>query len=348
MGTVESGRGVTSEHATVAAAQAGDQSAFTALAERHRRELQVHCYRMLGSFDDSEDLVQETFLRAWRKRESFRGDASFRAWLYRIATNACLDFLARHQNRVLSAEASEPHASGASANPPHITWLQPYPDRLLEQIAPRDTEPDAKVVTRETIELAFLVAMQFLPAKQRAALILRDVLDWSAKETADLLEMSVPAVNSALQRARATLREHRPTSQDEWAPSVEASEEERSLLLRYVDATERCDTGALTDLLREDVRFSMPPEPGTWTGRDAVVQVWVDGGFGSESFRDFRCIITQANRMPAVACYLRQSGDAAYRPLALDMLRIEGGKVAEVTTFSLERLVEPLGLPPTL
>jgi len=187
---VSSGEGKTGrseESAVVAAARAGDESAFGGLAERYRRELRVHCYRMLGSFEDSEDLVQETFLRAWRRRETFEGRSTFRAWLYRIATNACLDFLGR-QPRARQTAASP---GGGSPPPAAIPWLQPYPDGLLETISPGEDEPDTALVERETIELAFLAAIQCLPPRQRAVLILRDVLGWPAKDTAALLESSV-------------------------------------------------------------------------------------------------------------------------------------------------------------
>jgi RNA polymerase sigma-70 factor (ECF subfamily) len=347
MSMVETTRGGADESAIVTAARAGDESAFSALVERYRRELQVHCYRMLGSFDDAEDLVQETFLRAWRKRESFAGRASFRAWLYRIATNACLDFLASDQRRVIPSEAPVANA-GVALPPPHIPWLQPYPDRLLEQMAPREAEPDAVVVSKETIELAFLVAIQLLPPKQRAVLILRDVLDWSAKETAELLDTSVASVNSALQRARTTLQAHLPPSRLEWAPNSDPTEEERALLQRYVDASEQGDPGAIAALLHEDVRFSMPPQPDTWVGRDTVVNGWVEGGFGSASFGDFRCVVTRANMMPAVACYHRKPGASEYRAFALDVLRIEDGQIAEITAFDIVPLLDGLGLPPTL
>ena len=182
-----------------------EESAFAALFERHRRELQVHCYRMLGSFEDAEDLVQETFLRAWRGRASFsfQGTASFRAWLYRIATNACLDALRKRPRRVLPQQLVPAGDPAAPPPPPaDLPWLQPYPDRLLEPIASAEDEPGAVVVVRETIELAFMAAIQHLSPRQRAVLILRDVLGWSAKETASLLEASVASVNSALQRAR--------------------------------------------------------------------------------------------------------------------------------------------------
>lgn len=245
--------------AVVAAAQAGDASAFTELVERYRRELQVHCYRMLGSFEDSEDLVQETFLRAWRKRESFQGRSTFRAWLYRIATNACLDFLDQHPRHPLPREVERANDPHVASPPAEIRWLQPYPDRLLEPIAPGEAEPDAAVVGKETIELAFLTAVQHLPPGQRAALILRDVLGWSAKETAALLGTSVASVKSALQRARPVMRAHLPERRLEWAPSAEPTPQERALVRRFMDAHERVDTAAFAELLSEDVRMTMPP-----------------------------------------------------------------------------------------
>src|SRR5207245_7152813 len=196
------------EAAVVEAVRAGDESAFTLLAERYRRQLQVHCYRMLGSFDDAEDLVQETLLRAWRGRASFEGRSLLRTWLYRIATNACLNALERAPRRVLPQDVVQPvsattDTSEARAEPPYapeVPWLQPYPDSRLEPPAASETEPEASVLSRETIELAFLAALQHLPPRQRATLILRDVLDWSAREPASLLEPSDPAVNSGPQR----------------------------------------------------------------------------------------------------------------------------------------------------
>jgi RNA polymerase sigma-70 factor (ECF subfamily) len=187
-----------------AAVRNGDEAAFTALAERHRRELLVHCYRMLASLNDAEDAVQDTFLRAWRYRESVREGLSLRPWLYRIATNACFDAIARDPRRTALVAASELATPGTpeTARPAEVAWLQPFPDTLLEPVAPRDTEPDAVVMTRQTIEIAFLTVIQLLSPQQRAVLILRDLLGWSAKETAELLDVSVAAANSALQRAR--------------------------------------------------------------------------------------------------------------------------------------------------
>jgi RNA polymerase sigma-70 factor (ECF subfamily) len=333
MASTDTTQNMDNADALIAAARAGDEGAFSNLVERYRRELQVHCYRMLGSYEESEDLTQETFLRAWRKRRSFQGRSTFRAWLYRIATNACLDALAKRPRRV-SAESELP-------------WLQPYPDHLLEGIPATDEEPDAVVASKETIELAFLVAIQHLSPKQRAVLILRDVLGWSAKDSAALLDTSVASVNSALQRARATLKRHLPVRRADWARESSTTPDEDALVRRYVDATERVDAGALLELMSEDARFSMPPEPGVWTGRDKIVDAWVSGGFGTGDYTDFRCIVTRANMQPAVANYLRRPGDSEYRPLAIDLLRIEEGRITEIVAFPPD-LFPALNLPPKL
>jgi RNA polymerase sigma-70 factor (ECF subfamily) len=324
--------------AAVAAARAGDEAAFAALAERHRRELRVHCYRMLGSLEDSEDIVQETFLRAWRKRRSFQGRSTFRAWLYRIATNACLDALQKRPGQA-------PRQGAAPTF--EVTWLQPFPDQLLDAAAPSEDEPDAAVVEKETIELAFLVAIQHVPPRPRAVLLLRDVLGWSAKETAALLDVSVASVNSALQRARAALKEHLPERRLEWSAGADPSAQERALVERYIDATERGDAEALAALMRDDARFAMPPEPELYVGREAIVAAWVEGGFGSEAFGRLRCRATRANHQPAVACWHLRPGDTEYRALAVDVLRIEDGAVAEITAFPGD-LFPSFGLPPAL
>jgi RNA polymerase sigma-70 factor (ECF subfamily) len=320
----------------------GDDVAFGALVERHRRELHVHCYRMLGSYEDAEDLVQETFLRAWRSRDTFAGRSSFRAWLYRIATNACLDAIERRP-RLAPLRAA---VGAEAATPADLPWLQPYPDHLLEAIAPSAEEPDVVVVAKETIELAYVVAIQHLPPRQRAVLILRDVLGWSAKDAASLLETTVASSNSALQRARAMLKQHLPEHRTEWTPGY-PSRDERELLHRYMDATHRGDVDALMAVLRQDLRFSMPPEPETYVGREEVVAGWIEGGFGSPTFGAMRCSLTRANMQPAVACYLRRPGDAQFRAFALDVLRIEDGLIAEVITFDAS-LFPAFRLPPTL
>jgi RNA polymerase sigma-70 factor (ECF subfamily) len=324
-------------------------SGFAERFERHRRELQVHCYRMLGSFEESEDLVQETFLRAWRGRESFsdRGGSSFRAWLYRIATNACLDVLRGRRARILPSEVTEPGDPAAPPPPPaDLPWLQPYPDRLLESIAPPEDEPGAVVVARETIELAFLAAIQHLPPRQRAVLILRDVLGWSAKDTASQLDGSVTSVNSALQRARATLRDHLPEQRTEWAKVSAPTEEERELLRRYLEAHERADVDELAELLREDARLTMPPIPTWYAGREGILTA-MRQGFAPQ-FGHLRAVVAAANTQPAAAHYLRPPGESEYRPLALDVLRIEGGVIAEITSFVSAELFPAFGLPPKL
>jgi RNA polymerase sigma-70 factor (TIGR02960 family) len=296
-----------------------DEQAFGARVEPHRRELHVHCYRLLGSFEEAEDLVQEAFLRAWRRRETYEGRASVRAWLYRIATNACLDALDKRPRR--------PSASG------EVAWLQPYPDELLEQLPDRREGPEDVALAKETVELAFIAAIQHLAPLPRAVLVLRDVLGCSAKETARLLETTEASVNSALQRARAGLRESLPEDREAWQHAAEPTAAERELLARYVECSERADAEGLAALMHEDVRFSMPPQPGIWEGRDEVVQSWIDGGFGSESFGSLRCVLARANRQPAVACYVRKPGDDRYSPLAIDVLRIVDEAVADIVTF---------------
>jgi RNA polymerase sigma-70 factor, ECF subfamily len=316
----------------VTAVRAGGQTAFAALVEPHRRELHVHCYRMLGSFTDAEDMVQETLLRAWRRRETYAGRSTFRAWLYRIATNTCLDHLERHPRR----------PSG------EVTWLQPFPDRLLEQAAP-DAEPDAAVVARETIELAFLVAVQHLPPRQRAVLMLRDVLGWSAAESAAVLESSVASVNSALQRARATLREHLPRRRSEWAPTG-PTEEERSVLERFMEACEHADLPALASLLREDAVFSMPPQPDVTRGRDPIIELWAPALAGPSGLGELLLVPVCTNRQTAAASYARRPGDSAFHAVAVDVLRVEDGLITDVLSFEHTQafpVFDLLGLPAT-
>lgn len=318
----------------IAAALGGDASAFAALSERHRRELHVHCYRMLASFEEAEDAVQETLLRAWRGRERFEGGALFRAWLYRIATNVCLDLLRRRSRR------PAPMQSFAE-----VPWLQPYPDRLLDEIAPSAEQPEAVAVERETIELAFLTALQALPPRQRAALIARDVLGWSAAETAALLETSVAAANSAVQRARATMQRQLPPRRGEWSAG-EASAAERTLLARFIEAHERYDAAAALAIAAEDIRVTMPPYPLFYTGHDGLIPL-LERAFGPGRDGDWRLLPTRANRMPAAASYLRRPGDSEFHAFKLDVLRIEGHLIAEITTFG-AALFPAFGLPPTL
>ncbi|HEY5853746.1 MAG TPA: RNA polymerase subunit sigma-70 [Aldersonia sp.] len=321
----------------VAAARAADPTAFVALTERYRDELQVHCYRMLGSFTDAEDHVQETLVRAWRRRMTFAGRSSLRAWLYRIATNACLDTLRRHPERVV------PVGVGADPAPSEIPWLEPYPDRMLDRVTAVQDQPDVLTVARETIELAYLAAIQLLPPNQRAVLIVRDVLGWSAKDTADLLGTSVASADSALQRARATMARNRPAPSEQWTPVTEPGPDERALLRRYIDAHHRADTSAVVALLRADVRFTMPPDPARYVGTE-VTRFFETEVFGPGGIGEFRLVATCANRQPAAANYIRRWGEESFRAVTLDVLRIDGGRIGEITTFD-AHLFPAFGLP---
>ena len=320
------------EH-TVAAATAGDATAFTSLVERHRRELQVHCYRMLGSYTDAEDVVQETFLRAWRRLDTFDGSSLFRAWLYKIATNACLDMIRREHRRVRSI--------GPLAE---VSWLEPFPDRLLDQASP-DDEPDAVVVARETIELAFLTTVQVLPPRQRAVLILRDVLGWTAAETAGALELSVAAANSALQRARVTMRERLPKRREAWT-AAESSEQERALLQRYIEASNAADPAMLVEIFSEDIRVTMPPYPMVFDGLESMRALF-DRAFRDGTHGEWKLVATAANRMPTAASYHRAPDDTEFRAFKFDVLRVEGDQIVEITTFG-PALFPEFGLPEVL
>ena len=226
-----------------------------------------------------------------------------------------------------------------------VPWLQPYPDRLLDEVAPSDEQPDAIVVERETIALAFLAALQVLPPRQRAALIIRDVLGWPASEAASLLETSVAAANSALQRARATMQEHLPARRATWSAGA-PSAEERGLLARFIDAHERCDAAAAVAIASEDIRISMPPDMLVFDGLAAITPL-LERAFGEDRDGDWRLVPTQANRMPTAASYLRRPGDSEFRAFKFDVLRIEDGAIAEITTFG-AGLFPAFGLPPTL
>jgi RNA polymerase sigma-70 factor (ECF subfamily) len=322
-----------------------DESAFATLLERYRRPLHLHCYRMLGSFEDAEDLVQETLLRAWRGRAGFDGRALLSTWLHRIATNVCLTALARRPRRVMPPDlgppTSEPPNEADATN--EIPWLQPYPDHLLDELASAVPEPGAAVVARESVELAYLASIQHLTPRSRAILLMRDVLDWSATETAALLETTEASVNSALRRARATLRERLPAPPRDRPPAPDPRAEERAVLARYMAAHDRGDLPALAALLREDARLIMPPYRGWYQGRATILRM-APLGF-EPSFGHLRGVPTGANRQPAVAWYLRRPGEAAHRPLALDVLRLEDGAITEITTFVSPDLFPTFELP---
>lgn len=334
--------------AVVTMVRSGDEAAFSAMAERYRRQLHVHCYRMTGSFDEAEDLVQETMLRAWRSRTGFEGRSSFRNWLYRIATNACLNLIERSPRRITSPDVAPPTTdlSAPQKWSPELPWIQPYPDELLEPAAPAELEPESVAVARETIELVYLAAIQHLPARQRAVLILRDSLDWSAKETADLLDMTVPSVNSALHRARTTMRDALPHQKHDETRVTQPTTEERELLQRFMDAFESADAAALTAMLSKDARLMMPPALMWFDGRDAVMSLY-NQLLGPNAFGDFKLVALAANRQPAAASYLRGKGKSEFRLAGLNVLRMEGGRIVEVTAFRPD-ICPGFDLPPRL
>jgi RNA polymerase sigma-70 factor (ECF subfamily) len=318
-----------------------DEASFAELTERHRRELRAHCYRMLGSFDEAEDLVQETMLRAWRRRDGFQGRSSVRTWLYTIATNACLDQLRRRPR-----QPAPPVRVPGQPEFVEISWLEPFPDALAEPVTAPEDQPDAVAVATETIELAFLIAIQQLPPRQRAVLILRDVVDWSAADTAAALDMTVASVNSALQRAKATLREvaQRQDRESVRAAAVaDASAQERELLRRYVDAHAAADPAAIVDMLREEARIWMPPQPLHFLGREAIAAFFRQV-FVTEPVGEFRLMPTRSNGQPAAANYLRAPGDTEFRALALDVLRFVDGRLDEIVVFD-KKFFPLYGLP---
>ncbi len=328
--------------AHLAAALNGSADEFSQLTEPHRRELQIHCYRILGSLTDAEDAVQETFLHAWRRLGTFQGRSSFRAWLYKIATNACLDALdkqgRRHRQRTLPASAypaADPHAPTA-APPTELTWLEPFPDEWLTDQAA--VNPEARYSAYESISLAFLAALQTLPPRQRAVLILTDVLDWSAQETASLLGASLSAVTSALHRARSTMAEayHRRVPEDRAASATDPRT--RVLLDRYMHAWQAADVDGLVNLLKADAVFSMPPSPSWYRGRPAIREfistaVFGDAGnFQGKAAGRWRLVPTSANGELAFAVYERtERGD--YRPFGIHVLTLDANKVGQIICF---------------
>ncbi|MQY32479.1 hypothetical protein SRB17_04280 [Streptomyces sp. RB17] len=314
-----------------------DETAFAALTESHRREIRAHCYRMTGSYDDAEDLVQETFLRAWRARDGYQGRASARTWLYRIATNACLDFQRRTARRPQHYEPLPGMDHGPGEPPARITWLQPCPDVEL---------PDGAAEARETVELVLLAALQHLPAPQRAALVLRDLLGLTAAETAQALDTSVASVNSALQRARPALRAHLPASRTDWT-ATPPTDAQRATLQRYMAAAERLDFDAMAGLLAEDVTLTMPPNPFWFTGREALL-AFLRPSLDPASpmfFGHWRHLPARANGQLAAGGYVRRPGTNVYRAQVLDVLRFDAaGRIAEVTSFE-PHLFPAFGLP---
>jgi len=326
----------------LALARAGDQDAFGELVDPHRRELQVHCYQILGSVEDAEDVVQETLLAAWRGLAGFEERSSMRAWLYRIATNRCLNALRDSGRR--------PSPPDRPSGPPEPTswgepaWLQPYPDALLEGIADISPGPEARYQARETIELAFIAALQRLPPRQRAVLLLRDVLGFHTAEAADMLDSTEDSVKGALKRARATLEERLPAPGRQ-RPPAPRSPEERALVRRFADAYESDDIDALIKLLTGDAWFTMPPVPLQYQGPPAIAS-FLRSNAASRGPR--RLVPTRANTQPAFGVYLRDEHAPVAHAFGLMVLTLQGDQIAAITCFLDTSVLPHFGLPRTL
>jgi RNA polymerase sigma-70 factor (TIGR02960 family) len=329
------------EEATLARARAGDEDAFRALTDPYRRELQVHCYRILGSTQDAEDLVQETLLAAWRGLDGFEGRASLRAWLYRIATNHCLNALRATSRRPREVQSmDEPPPPTRRTDP---VWLEPYPDVLLDSVPDRSPGPAARYEARESIELAFILALQSLPPLQRAVLVLRDVLGFRTAEAAEILETGDGSVKGALQRARAALRARQPAR--DRAPGPDSARE-RELVGRFADAVESGDVDAVVALLTDDALLTMPPLPLEYQGHAAI------GAFlrHRAELRGAALLVapTRANTQPAFGCYLPDATASVARPYGLIVLTLGGDAVSAITWFADTGLFRHFGLPRSL
>jgi RNA polymerase sigma-70 factor, ECF subfamily len=314
------------------AARGGDQAAYGRLVEPYRGELHAHCYRMLGSVHDAEDALQDALLRAWRGLSRFEGRSSLRSWLYKIATNACLDAIARRPKRTLPVDfgpAADPHA-GPGEPLAESALMEPYPDEPLG-LEDGFAGPDAQYELRESVELAFVAAVQHLPPNQRATLIMREVLGFSAQDAADSLETSVASVNSALQRARKTVDERLPEQTQQATLRALGDKRVSEIVERYMDAMGRGDVKAVVGMLAEDAAWSMPPLGSWFRGHDALV-VFLQKGPLSGEWR-WRHVPTRASGQPAVGCYTWHAHEAAYLPFALDVLTLRGTQIQEVTAF---------------
>src|SRR3954470_24981938 len=314
------------------AARRGDESAFGRIVEPYRGELHAHCYRMLASVQDAEDALQETLLRSWRALGRFEGRSSLRSWLYTIATNTCLNQIAKRPKRVLPIDygpASDPHTPPGEPVVESV-WIEPYPDEMLG-IEDGYAAPDARYEQREAVELAFIAALQYLPPNQRAVLILREVLGFSAKEVAESLDTTVASVNSALQRARAAVDERGPEQTQQATLRSLGDDEVRELVSRYVDAWERNDVEAFTAMLAEDATFAMPPLASWYSGRDGIER-WARGWPLSGDWR-WKTIVTTANGQPAIGFYTWDEDEQTHLPFALNVLTFRGREVADVCAF---------------
>ena len=342
------------ERELVEAARAGDDGAFRSLVEPHRAELQAHCYRMLGSVQDAEDALQETLLRAWRGLRGFEGRSSPRAWLYRIATNACLDAIGRRRRRVLPADhgpAADPR-EGPGAPLVESVWIEPYPD---ERLGVEDglASPDARYERRESVELAFTAALQHLPARQRATLIFRDVLGFSARETAEALDTTVASANSALQRARVAVDERLPAASQQATLRALGDEGLRDVVEGYVDAWERGDVETIVAMLSDEVVVAMPPMATWFRGRGAAevflrdwafAQPWRGSRF-EPGERRVRLVPVRASGQVAFGAYGWDEGRGAHLPYALQVLALRGDRIDDITAFVMPGAFERFGLP---
>jgi RNA polymerase sigma-70 factor, ECF subfamily len=324
-------------------ARRGDERAYGELVAAHRSALHAHCYRMLGSLDDADDALQEALLRAWRGLERFERRSSIGTWLYRIATNCCLQLAARRPRRRLSLD----HAPAAAPHTPpgeplsESVWIQPYPDELLARDA---TAASALYEQRETIELAFVATLQHLPPRQRAVLLLRDALEFSAAEVAELLDTSVASVNSALQRARQAVEERVPEPSQQATLHSLGDERSRELVTRYVDAWEAADIDRLVELLTDDIAWTMPPLRTWYHGLDAVMPFLEEHPLTLR----WRHLPTRANGQLAVGCYIWDAEQRQFCAAVIDVLTLRGNAVVEVTGFSIPRLFARFGLPERL
>jgi RNA polymerase sigma-70 factor (TIGR02960 family) len=329
-------------------AQAGDESAFGELADGFRAVLQLHCYRILGSVQDAEDMVQETLLAAWRGLAGFEGRASLRSWLYRIATNRCLNAL-RDRGRRPQELPVPPEETTRPPQPTRLVdpvWLEPYPDVLLGRVPASSQQPEARYEAREAIGLAFVVGLQRLPPRQRAVLVLRDVLAFRAGEVAEMLGVTEVSVNRALQRARSGLERTVQPGQRELAP-LPGSREERDLVARFTEAFEAGDVPKVVALLTDDALLTMPPEPLEYEGPDAIGRFLSTVPAGGELKR-FRLVPTRANGQPAFGCYLRDPHAPIARAYGLMVLALKGSRVAAITGFPDTSVFRSFGLPRTL
>ncbi|MGH3190624.1 MAG: RNA polymerase subunit sigma-70 [Streptosporangiaceae bacterium] len=327
---------MTTEAALLKLASDGDADAFGELARAYHAELRAHCYRMLGSVQDAEDALQETLLRAWRGLPGFADRGSVRSWLYAIATNAALDTAKHRSRRELPVDfgpaAGQDAAEALAAGPP---WLEPYPDQWLAHDP--SLSPETRYEQRESVELAFIVALQYLPPLQRAVLLLREVAGLSTAEISSQLGTSAPAVNSALQRARAAVRSRLPAQSQQAALAALGDQRIRQVAERYAEAVERADVNGLVSMLTEDAIWSMPPVPAWFRGREAITDFLVRGPLAER----WKHRPVRANGQLAVGCYLFSQAKHAFVPAVIDVLTLDGGKIAAVTAFQAAELLPP-------